>query len=158
MTTKTRETTIEGLADRPAVRIVRDFAATPDLVFRAWTDHDLAARWLGPKDLDMRIHTWDARTGGSYHYTMWRGAEQVAEFYGSFHEVRTPSRLVQTFTYLGMPDDVSLEINTFEAIDGLTRVTSLSLYETYEARDAMLSSGMEIGVVEGYAALDELLR
>ncbi|EHY87787.1 SRPBCC family protein [Saccharomonospora azurea] len=158
MTTKTRDTRIEAVADLPSIRIVRDFDAPPERVFRAWTDPDLAARWLGPKDLRMHIETWDARTGGGYHYTMWRGEEQVAEFYGSFHEVRVPSRLVQTFCYTGWPDSVSLEINTFDDLGGRTRVTNLSLHDSFRVRDAVLSSGMETGVTEGYATLDELLR
>ncbi len=81
----------------------------------------------------------------------------MAEFYGSFHEVRTPSRLVQTFGFTAMPDAVSLEIATFDALGGRTRVTALSIVDTLESRDAMLASGMETGIVEGYEKLDALL-
>ncbi|CAM2954486.1 SRPBCC family protein [Saccharomonospora xinjiangensis] len=157
MTTQTRDTLIEAVPDLPSVRIVREFDATPDKVFRAWTDPELVARWMGPKNIEMRIDTWDARTGGSYHYTAWQGGEQVAEFYGSFHEVRTPKRLVQTFGYTAEPDAVSLDICTFDDLGGRTRVSILSLVDTLQTRDAMLASGMETGVVEGYVKLDALL-
>ncbi len=157
MTTKTRDTLIEAVPDLPSVRIVREFDAPPDKVFRAWTEPELVVRWLGPKDLEMRIDTWDARTGGAYRYTHWRGDELVAEFYGSFHEVRIPSRLVQTFGFTAMPDAVSLEIATFDDLGGRTRVTALSIVDTLESRDAMLASGMETGIVEGYEKLDALL-
>ena len=33
----------------PLVRITREFDATPAKVFRAHTDPDLLARWLGPR-------------------------------------------------------------------------------------------------------------
>jgi hypothetical protein len=57
-----------------------------------------------------------------------------------------------------VPDGVSLDIVSFDDLgDGRTRVTSLSVLETIEGRDAMLASGMESGVIEGYEALDELL-
>jgi hypothetical protein len=36
-------------------------------------------------------------------------------------------------------------------------VRILSVVDTLEARDMMISSGMETGVVEGYERLDELL-
>ncbi|EHR61755.1 SRPBCC family protein [Saccharomonospora cyanea] len=158
MTTKTRDTLIEAVPDLPSIRIVREFDAPPDKVFRAWTEPELVVRWLGPKDLEMRIDAWDVRTGGSYRYTNWRGGELVAEFYGSFHEVRTPSRLVQTFGFTAMPDAVSLETATFDDLGGgRTRVTILSIVDTLESRDAMLASGMETGVVEGYEKLDALL-
>lgn len=41
--------------------------------------------------------------------------------------------------------------------DGRTRVTSTSLVDSFEGRDAFVASGMESGVVEGFEKLDELL-
>ncbi|MDQ4010512.1 MAG: SRPBCC family protein [Actinomycetota bacterium] len=158
MTTTTHETRIEADPDLPTVRIVRDFDAPPDRVYRAWTDPELVAQWLGPRSITTRIDTWDARTGGSYRYSAWRDGEEIASFYGSFHELRPDERLVQTFTYEGVPDGVCLETVTFEDLgDGRTRVTALSVVDTMEARDAMIASGMEQGVVEGYEKLDALL-
>ena len=104
-----------------------------------------------------RIEHWDARTGGSWRYTALRDGEEVARFYGSFHEVRPNERLVQTFTWAGAPDGVSLETLTVEDLgNGRTRTVSLSIMQSFEERDAMIASGMETGVVEGYEKLDEL--
>jgi uncharacterized protein YndB with AHSA1/START domain len=65
---------------------------------------------------------------------------------------------VQTFTYAGVPDGVSLETATFEdAGDGRTRVTLLSVVDSLEGRDMIIASGMETGVVEGFEKLDDLL-
>ncbi len=159
MTATTKhQTRIEADPDLPTVRIVRDFDASPRRVYRAWTDPELVAQWLGPRSITMQINTWDARTGGSYRYSAWRDGEEIASFYGSFHELRPDERLVQTFTYEGVPDGVCLETVTFEDLgDGRTRVTSLSVVDTMEGRDAMIASGMEEGVVEGYEKLDALL-
>lgn len=152
------ETTVEAVPDLPTIRMVREFDAPPERVYRAWVDPDLVARWMGPNDTEMRIDHWDARTGGSYRYTMWREGEEVAAFYGSFHEARADQRLVQTFCWEGMPDGVSLETMTFENLaDGRTRLVSVSVVDTMEARDAILASGMETGVLEGFAKLDALL-
>lgn len=157
-TTPTHETRIEADPELPTVRIVRDFDAPPDRVYRAWIDPELVVRWLGPKDITMQIDTWDARTGGSYRYSARRNGAQIASFYGSFHELRPVERLVQTFTYEGVPDGVSLETVTFEDLgDGRTRASSLSVVDTMESRDGMIASGMEQGVVEGYEKLDALL-
>jgi len=156
--TTTHETRIEADPALPTIRITRDFDAPPDRVFRAWVDPELVARWLGPDETTMRLDTWDARTGGSYRYAALRGDEELARFYGSFHEVRRSERLVQTFTWEGFPDGVSLDTMTFEDLgDGRTRVVGLSVVDTMEARDAIIASGMETGVVEGYAKLDALL-
>jgi uncharacterized protein YndB with AHSA1/START domain len=156
--TTTNETRIEADPNLPTIRITREFNAPRDRVFRAWTDPDLVARWLGPKSTTMRIESWDARTGGSYRYAAVRDDEEVASFYGSFHEVRPDERLVQTFTWEGAPDGVSLETLTFEDLgDGRTRVTGLSVVDTIEIRDMVMSSGMDTGVIEGYEKLDALL-
>ena len=154
----TRETTIEADPNLPTIRIIRGFDAPPDKVFRAWIDPDLVVQWLGPKSTEMRIEQWDARTGGNYRYAALQDGEEVAAFYGSFHEVRPSERLVQTFTWEGMPDGVSLETMTFEDLgDGRTRTIGLSLVDTLEGRDAIMASGMEVGVYEGYEKLDALL-
>jgi uncharacterized protein YndB with AHSA1/START domain len=154
----TREAQIEADPKLPTVRITREFDAPPDKVFRAWTDPDLVARWLGPRSVTTRIDNWDARTGGSYRYVAERDGEEIASFYGSFHEVRPNERLVQTFTWEGMPDGVSLDTMTFEDLgNGRTRVVGLSVVDSMEARNAMMASGMDVGVQEGYQKLDEFL-
>jgi uncharacterized protein YndB with AHSA1/START domain len=158
MTTTTKEATIEADPKVPTVTIVREFDATPDRVFRAFVDQELAARWMGPRSLTSEITAWDARTGGEYRYSMFRDGEQVASFYGSFHEVRPSERLVQTFTWEGMPDGVSLDTTTFTDLgDGRTRITQVSVVDSFEGRDAMLASGMEVGINEGFEKLDEIL-
>ena len=154
----TRETTIEADPNLPTIRIIRDFDAPPDKVFRAWIDRELVVQWLGPKSTEMRIDQWDARTGGNYRYIALQDGEEVAAFYGSFHEVRPSERLVQTFTWEGMPDGVSLETMTFEDLGGgRTRTIGLSVVDNLESRDAIMASGMEVGVYEGYEKLDALL-
>ncbi len=156
--TTTPETTIEADPAVPTIRIVRDFDAPPDRVYRAWTDPELVVRWMGPNSTEMKIDSWEAETGGKYRYTMLQDGEEVAAFFGSFHEARPSERLVWTFTWEGMPDGVSLETMTFTDLgDGRTRVTSLSVVDSFEGRDAIMSSGMEVGVFEGYAKLDGLL-
>jgi uncharacterized protein YndB with AHSA1/START domain len=156
--TATRETTIEADPNVPTIRIIRDFDAPPDRVFRAWVDPELIVKWLGPKSSDIRIDQWDARTGGSYRYASVQDGQEVAAFYGSFHEVRPSERLVQTFTWEGMPDGVSLETMTFEDLgDGRTRTIGLSVVDSFEGRDAIMASGMDVGVNEGYEKLDALL-
>jgi uncharacterized protein YndB with AHSA1/START domain len=78
-------------------------------------------------------------------------------FHGCFHDVRE-DRNVQTFTYDGQPDDVALETLVFEDLgDGRTRLRAQSLVESFESRDQWLASGMETGVEQGYAKLDDLI-
>jgi uncharacterized protein YndB with AHSA1/START domain len=151
------EARIEADPTVPIIHIFRDFAGTPEQLFRAHTDPELFARWVGPDAGTVRIDHWDARTGGSFRYSGTYGDEEFA-FRGCFHEVR-PDRIVQTFTWEGMPDGVALETLAFEDLgDGRTRLHATSLCDSFEARDGWLQSGMEVGVNDGYAKLDGLLR
>lgn len=150
------EAQIEADPTVPVIRIARDFAATPEQLFRAHTDPELYVRWIGPHSMQTKIGHWEARTGGSWEFVNTHDGEEYS-FHGSFHEVR-PDRIVQTFTYDGQPDDVSLETLTFTDLgNGRTRLVAQSLVDSFEGRDAWLRSGMEIGVNEGYAKLDALL-
>ena len=155
MTTLT-EATIEADAALPIVRITRDFRATPEQLLLAHTDPELFTRWVGPDGMDTRIDYWDARTGGSWRYVAARDGMEFA-FRGTFHEVRA-DRIVQTFTFEGMPDGVALDTLRFEDLgDGRTRLHAQSLVDSFEGRDAWLRSGMETGVNQGYAKLDRML-
>jgi uncharacterized protein YndB with AHSA1/START domain len=151
------ETQIESDPRVPLVRITREFDAPPAKVFRAHTDPELVARWLGPRGLTMNIDHYDCRTGGSYRYVH---SDENGEygFHGCFHEVRPDELIVQTFTFEGMPDGVALEKLVLEDLgDGRTRLTTTSLVDSFEDRDAFVASGMEVGVREGYERLDEVL-
>ena len=146
------------LADEhvPAVHIWRDFDATPQQLMRAHTDPDLFVQWIGPDSLTTHIDHWDCRTLGSYRYVAARDGEEYA-FRGTFPSVGE-DRIVQTFTWEGMPDAVALETLTFEDLgEGRTRLHAFSLCDSFEGRDAMLSSGMDVGIRKGYAKLDRLL-
>ena len=154
--TTTGTATIEADEKMPAITISRDFTATAAQLVKAHTDPELIVKWLGPEGSETVMDHWDARSGGSWRYTHEIEGEEYG-FHGCFHTVRD-DRLVQTFTFEGFPDSVALETMTFEDLgDGRTRLHTQSLFDSYEARDGMLASGMDIGVNEGYAKLDALL-
>ena len=155
-TTADGTTTIEADSNVPLIRMTRDFHATPAQLVRAHTDPDLFAQWIGPHDIETRIDYWDARTGGSWRFVNVYEGEEYG-FHGCFHEVGD-DRLVQTFTFEGVPEGVSLETIRLEDLgDGRTRLTATSLVDSFEDRDAFVASGMEVGIQEGYQRLDELL-
>jgi uncharacterized protein YndB with AHSA1/START domain len=142
----------------PMIHIWRDFRATPEQLFRAHTDPELFARWIGPDGFRTEILAWDATDNGRWR---WSGSDSDGNaqyFRGSFHTV-SPTRIVQTFTWEGMPDAVALETLTLEDLgDGRTRLHIQSLCDSFEDRDWWISSsGMETGVHQGYAAIDAML-
>ncbi len=150
------QVSIEADPSLPIIRLTRDFDATPAQLLRAHTDPELFARWVGPNGMETKILDWDATTGGRWRYVAGRDGEEYG-FHGCFHDVGQ-DRIVQTFTFDGVPDGVALETLRFEDLgDGRTRLHAQSLVDSFEGRDEWLASGMETGIEEGYAKLDDLI-
>ncbi len=158
MNTKTNEAEIIVHDDVPMVTIIREFDASPDKVFRAHTEADLFAQWIGPEYLSTTIDRWECRSGGEWRYVSAHDDEEYA-FRGCFHDVRPEDGvIVQTFSYEDMPDGVVLErLELSDLGGGRTRLTATSLVDSFETRDAFVASGMEVGVQEGYRKLDRVL-
>lgn len=156
--TDTRTTHIDASPTVPTITITREFDAPVDAVFRAFVEPDLYAAWIGPHSISTQIDQWNPTTGGFYRWSNWRDGEELASFYGSFHEVRTNERIVQTQTFEAFPDGVTLEIMTFEDLgEGRTRLVGTTVAESFDIRDGIIASGMSLGVTEGYEKLDALL-
>ncbi|KPM57065.1 polyketide cyclase [Frankia sp. R43] len=155
-TTAIETTRIEADPNVPLIRLTRDFVATPEQLFRAHTDPDLFARWVGPDGMVTTIEHWEASNGGSWRYVARRDGLDF-RFRGCFHDVR-PNRIVQTFSFEGEPDHVALETIWFEDLGaGRARLHAQSLVDSFDGRDAWLRSGMETGINEGYAKLAALV-
>ena len=141
----------------PQVLSSRELDAPRDLVYRAFSEPELLAQWLGPRKYTMTVERFDLRDGGTWRYVHSDEAGNAYGFHGVFHGVPSPEGMVQTFEFEGAPGHVSLDTVTFEERDGKTIVRTNSLFQSVEARDAMVSSGMGDGMNQGYERLDELL-
>ena len=154
--TATNQVTITAPEGVPFIDIVREFNAPVAALFRAHVEPDLVRQWLGPNGYEMDIERWEFTSGGSYRYTH-KDKDGEYAFRGVFHVVRENDFAIQTFEFEGYPDVVAIESLTFTDLgDGRARLSIHSVYPTLEARDGMVASGMETGVVEGYARLDAL--
>jgi uncharacterized protein YndB with AHSA1/START domain len=149
-------TTVERKSERELV-VTRTFDAAARLVFEAWTRPELLKRWWVPKSSDMTFLSCktDVRVGGGYRFEFdfGHGASKPMAFHGRYLEVTPPSRLVWTNDE---SDDGSVTTVTFEERDGATLVVMHELYPSKEALDGTLA-GMEAGMPETFAQLDELL-
>jgi uncharacterized protein YndB with AHSA1/START domain len=138
------------------VHIERVFDAPRELVWRAFTEPELVAQWWG-RGNKLVIERLDVERGGHWRFVE-HSSDGIHGFEGRFREVTPPERLVWTFEWDGMPGYVAVDTTTFEDLgDGRTKVITTSLFHTTEERDGMLSSGMQTGLDQSYAALDRVL-
>jgi uncharacterized protein YndB with AHSA1/START domain len=140
--------------------IIREFDAPRDLLFKAHTDPDIYVKWVGPKDLEMRIEKMESYNGGSYRFIHKRGGAEYA-FSGVYHEVLAPERIIGTFEFEGLPErgHVIMGTSKFEELPGgRSKLVHQSVFQSVEDRDGMIASGMERGVNDGYEKLDQILE
>jgi uncharacterized protein YndB with AHSA1/START domain len=156
-TKESQSATVTTPGDRE-ILIERVFDAPRDRVYAAFTDPELIPQWWGRREDTTTVDKMDVRNGGDWRFVTVSSEDgEEHAFRGTFREVAPPERIVWTFEWEGMPGYVSVETVTFEDLGEQTRVTSTSLFHTTEERDGMIESGMEKGLNESYARLDELL-
>jgi uncharacterized protein YndB with AHSA1/START domain len=154
---ETRKATVTTAGERE-IRIEREFDAPRERVFAVYTDPELIPQWWGPRAYTTTVDHMEPVTGGRWRFVHVLDDGTETAFQGAYREVTPPERIVQTFEWEGMTGHVSVETAEFEDLgDGRTRVTTTSIFHTGEERDGMLGSGMEWGMNETYARLDELL-
>lgn len=138
------------------IRIERIFNAPRERVWRAMTDPKLVAQWWG-RGNKLIVERMQVERGGHWRFVE-HGPEGEHGFEGRYREVTPPERIVQTFEWDGMPGYVAVETATLADLgDGRTQLIAVSQFHTTEERDGMLKSGMEQGINQSYAALDQLL-
>jgi uncharacterized protein YndB with AHSA1/START domain len=146
--------------DREIV-MTREFNAPRRLVFDAFTKPDLVKQWLlGPPGWSMPVCEIDLKVGGAYRY-VWRRDSDGTEMGmgGVYREILPPERIVSTevFDKAWYPGEALGTIVLSEQ-SGKTTVTQTVLYQSREARDGVLKSGMESGVSASYERLAQLVE
>ena len=156
MITAAHRHTLTTPTDR-TIRIEREFDASRDRVWRAYTEPALLAQWWG-RGNKLVIERMEVERGGHWRYVEHTPDGETHGFEGRYREVTPKDRISRTFEWDGMPGYTMLETaEFFDTPDGRTRVVSTALFFMPEERDGMLHSGMESGLAESYAALDRLL-
>ena len=147
-------TTVERKSERELV-VTRTFDGPARIVFEAWTRPELLKRWWAPKSTGVSLVSCEAdvRVGGRYRFEFGHAGSKPMVFFGRYLEVTPHSRLVWTNEE---SDDAATTTVTFEEKDGKTVLVLHELYPSREALDGALS-GMEGGMPEQFAQLDELL-
>jgi uncharacterized protein YndB with AHSA1/START domain len=141
----------------PQMTATRDVAAPRDLVYRAYTEPELLAQWMGPRRLTMIVDVNELHHGGRWRFVHHDAEGNTFGFRGVFHGDPSPEGIVRTFEFEGAPGYVSLEMLTLEPIEGGTRIHMNVVHDTVISRDMHLQNGMEAGMRESMERLDDLL-
>ncbi|HET7879335.1 MAG TPA: SRPBCC family protein [Acetobacteraceae bacterium] len=135
-------------ADRELV-LTRLMDASPEKVYRAWTDPALLRQWFAPAPWTIARAEMDVRPGGATLVVMRSPEGNEMPCPGVFLEVVPNRRLVFTDAYTGAWQPSSKPfmtvIVTFEDEGGKTRYTARALHWTAEDREAHEKMGFHEG-------------
>jgi uncharacterized protein YndB with AHSA1/START domain len=134
--------------DREIV-LTRVYAASPDRVFRAFSDPDSVGRWFGPEGFVCTVHQLDFRVGGRWTFdfvgpdgTLWTNRVDYLQI--------EPNRLLVYDHGSDVDDDPArfrVTITFDEQADGKTVLTLRQLHPTPEQREAAIGFGaVELGL------------
>ncbi|HEX2697077.1 MAG TPA: SRPBCC family protein [Anaerolineales bacterium] len=154
------KTTIMAEPGKQELFITREFDAPRDLVFKAHTDPKLYIQWLGPRGYEMKLETFEPKSGGRYRYIHKDKDGNEFAFHGVFHFM-SADLMIQTFEFEGLPENghVTLDSARLETLPGdRTKITIHSVFQSVSDRDGMIQAGMERGLNDGYERLDEILE
>ena len=143
------------------ILITREFDAPKHLVYRAWTMPELVSRWWHANRGEVTVAEIDLRVGGRWRYVAVTPDGFEVGFHGEYREIVPDERIVSTEVYEGMPqgegpEQGTLNTATFTEIEGRTTLTILVEAPSKEIRDAIIESGMEAGMQDALALLEQV--
>ena len=151
---------IEIVAEPGVPRIVvsREFATSPEVLFRAHTEPDLLVRWLGPGGgLETTVDCLEPRAGGRWQYTHIDPRGGRHSFHGFYHGDPTPELIVQTYEFDRQPGRVYLNTITLQPRGRRTLLRQNTVFQSVRDRDAYVENGMERGLRASLDRLDTLV-
>ena len=144
------------------IRLTRTFNAPLRLVWAAMFTPDKMRRWmLPPPGWTLTVCECDPRVGGALRLA-WKNdeADPFMTLQGVFTEVVPHERIVHTETMaLGTGQTIGHQVETHEFTEknGVTTMRITQTYDSKEARDDAIASGMDQGMEAGYRQLDAVL-
>ena len=154
-------TAVVTLPTDTQILISRDFDAPKHLVYRAYTEPDLIKRWWSGERGETTIAEVDLRVGGTWRYVMVANEGFEVAFHGTYREIVTNERIVNTEVFEGAPvedeeRDAPVNVVKFDETDGRTTLTTLVECHTQQVRDMIIESGMEGGMQEAMDRLEQV--
>ena len=162
-------------AEERSIVVTRVFDAPRELVFRAFTDPGMVAKWFAPEPFTVPSAENELRIGGRYRYVM-RGPDgDEYPATGVFKEIKEPERLVYTDSVEEMPSSWTDQVNEargepkgtpipdgvvtikLEDADGKTKVTFWDEFDSQATRDAYVKQQMIEGLEGTFDQLEKTL-
>ena len=133
----------------------RQFDAPIELVFDVFTKPEHVRNWFAPFTDEVTECSIDLRVGGSYHIVFVTENGTDCSFRGTYLEIESPSRTVQTWLFDGWPDAEAVESVDLSETDGVTKLTTKLAFSDHAGRAHMTAHD---GQEDSFNKLEDYLR
>jgi uncharacterized protein YndB with AHSA1/START domain len=114
---------VSGPTERPSLTIERNYDASPQQVWQAWTDPQALIRWFGPEETESVTKAeLDLRVGGRYCIAFETNDGEHHEVSGVYREVEQPRKLAFTWAWRTTPERQSVVSILLEPAGAGTRL------------------------------------
>lgn len=160
----THETVITQDQANKKMKVVREFNAPIDQVWKAWTDSNILDKWWAPKPWKAKTKSMDFRQGGSWIYSM-NGPEGEQHWARVDYDTVTPQKRfagADSFTdENGVKNDdmPGMHWDTqFSSTGSGTKVEVFITFPSEEQMQKLIEMGFKEGFTAAHGNLDELLE
>ncbi len=159
-----KQTTMTKDAANKKIIVVREFEASPDEVWKAWTDSNMLDQWWAPKPWKAKTKTMDFREGGFWLYSM--VAPDGTESYSraDFKTIVPNKSFIADDSFCDENGNVTHEMpgmhwkNEFSTTDTGTKVEVEITFANEADMEKIIEMGFEAGFTAAHGNLDELLK
>jgi uncharacterized protein YndB with AHSA1/START domain len=144
--------------------VEREFDATLEQVWQAWTDSELLAEWWAPKPFKAITKTMDFREGGCWHYYMLGPDGSKFWCLLNYLQIETSKWFTAEDTFGDEEGVKNTELpnmhwkNIFTTTSTGTKVNVIITFASKEDMEKIVSMGFKEGCAMAHANLDELLK
>jgi uncharacterized protein YndB with AHSA1/START domain len=149
--------------DELTLTVERVFAASRDLVFKAWSEAERLAQWWGPTGWTVPFCKVDFQAGGVWHYCMQGPGGEQSWGKAVYNEIVPGERITFTDafsdeagnTVAGMPV-MTISVDFIDE-GGTTRVVSRTKFASKDELENLLQMGVVEGIKQTWDRLEEYL-
>jgi uncharacterized protein YndB with AHSA1/START domain len=157
-------TAVRKDTDNLTMTVDADFEASPERVWRLWSDPRQLERWWGPPTYPATVTAHDLRVGGRVEYHMTGPEGDQPRGYWDIVEAEPPRRLVFRDGFAdadGRPNTdmpvSEVRVTIAERATGQTRMSIESIFPDLAAMEQLLAMGMEEGLRGALGQIDAIL-
>ncbi|MBW8202060.1 SRPBCC domain-containing protein [Flagellimonas abyssi] len=149
-----QKTKINAPEGKQELTITREFDLPVELVYKAYTEPEYVAQWMGTTVLKL-----ENRNHGSYAFETSHEGKVMFRANGTIHKVAPNKEIVRTFEMENLPTSVHLEFLEFEKLTNDTsKLTIQMIYKSEEHRAEQLKLPFAYGLNMAHNRLEEILK